>query len=210
MRVINSNIVSLLKNFFGRLPSEPIVIVSGLPRSGTSMLMGMLEAGGLELISDRARTPDEDNPKGYYELERVKDLDKTEDTSWLAGAGGKGLKVISFLLQFLPESHHYKIIFVRRSLPEVLASQQKMLERQGTEEETVDDKEMTKLFTDHLKKVEAHLNAQQNCDVLYIQHRETLNMPKKVAQQVNNFLGGRLDIEAMAEVVDQGLYRNRT
>ena len=85
-----------------------------------------------------------------------------------------------------------------------------MLERRGTEEETVDDKEMTKLFTDHLEKVEAHLNAQQNCDVLYIQHRETLNMPKKVAQQVNNFLGGRLDVEAMAEVVDQGLYRNRT
>ena len=145
-------------------------------------------------------------PLGYIFL----DLDKTEDTSWLADAGGKGLKVISFLLQFLPESHHYKIVFVRRSLPEVLASQQKMLERQGTEEETVDDKEMTKLFTDHLEKVEAHLNAQQNCDVLYIQHRETLNMPKKVAQQVNNFLGGRLDVEAMAEVVDQGLYRNRT
>jgi hypothetical protein len=174
------------------------------------MVMGMLKAGGLELLTDGARTPDEDNPKGYYELERVKNLDKTEDTSWLADAGGKGLKVISFLLQFLPDHHHYKIIFVRRSLPEVLASQQKMLERRGTEEETVDDKEMTRLFTDHLETVAAHLNAQQNCDVLYIQHRETLNVPERVARQVNDFLGGRLNVEAMTEVVDQGLYRNRT
>ena len=95
---------------------DPIIVVSGLPRSGTSMMMGMLEAGGLELVVDGIRAADEDNPRGYYELERVKDLAKAEDKSWLVTLQGKGVKVISLLLQHLPEAYNYKIIFMRRSI----------------------------------------------------------------------------------------------
>ena len=200
----------LLKRLLGeKRRTEPVVVVSGLPRSGTSMLMGMLAAGGLELVSDGVRTADEDNPRGYYELEGVKELDQAPDTSWLAEARGKGVKVISFLLQHLPDSYNYKIVFVHRSLPEVLASQKKMLERRGEEPGNVDDREMAQLFTAHLKKVESQLAQRRNCDVLYVEHRETLNAPAQIAAKINTFLGTRLDVEAMIKVVDNKLYRNR-
>lgn len=173
------------------------------------MLMGMLAAGGLELVSDGVRTADEDNPKGYYELEQVKELDKSKDTSWLKAAQGKGVKIISFLLQHLPEGHPYKIIFMQRSLPEVLASQRKMLERRGEQPGDADDKEMTQLFAAHLEKVKTQLAARPHCDVLYVEHRDTLQEPAKVANAINGFLGDRLDVEAMTRVVDGQLYRNR-
>ena len=173
------------------------------------MLMGMLSAGGLELVSDGIRTADEDNPKGYYELEQVKELDKAGDTSWLADASGKGVKIISFLLQHLPDDYRYKIIFMRRSLPEVLASQRKMLERRGETPGDADDEEMAQLFTAHLDKVKNQLAARSNCEVLYIDHRDAVQSPAAVASQINNFLDDRLDVDAMTRVVDQQLYRNR-
>ena len=173
------------------------------------MLMGMLSAGGLELVSDGIRTADEDNPKGYYELEQVKELDKAGDTSWLADACGKGVKIISFLLQHLPDDYRYKIIFMRRSLPEVLASQRKMLERRGETPGDADDEEMAQLFTAHLDKVKNHLAARSNCEVLYIDHRDAVQSPAAVASQINSFLDDRLDVDAMTRVVDQQLYRNR-
>src|SRR5512136_2813877 len=110
---------------------EPVVVVSGLPRSGTSMLMKMLEAGGLTLVTDGQRTADEDNPKGYYEVERVKDLANETDRAWLNAARGKGIKVISYLLKSLPADLNYKVLFIRRDLDEILASQKKMLARRG-------------------------------------------------------------------------------
>ncbi len=173
------------------------------------MLMGMLAAGGLETVVDGIREADDDNPKGYHELEQVKELDKDGDTSWLDGARGKCLKVISFLLQHLPSSYHYKIVFVRRNLQEVLASQRKMLERRGVPGGTADDEEMAKLFAAHLTKMERQLAARPNCEVLYVDHRAALNSPREVATQVNRFLGDRLDVDKMTEVVDQQLYRNR-
>lgn len=173
------------------------------------MLMGMLSAGGLELVSDGIRTADEDNPKGYYELEQVKQLDKAGDTAWLADARGKGVKIISFLLQHLPDDQRYKIIFMRRSLPEVLASQRKMLERRGEEPGSATDEEMAELFTAHLEKVRVQLAARANCDVLYVDHRETVESPGTVASQINTFLGDQLDVDAMTRVVDEQLYRNR-
>ena len=110
---------SFLSRLFGRQPTgEPIIVVSGLPRSGTSMLMRMLSAGGLNLVVDGIRTADKDNPNGYFELEKVKELDKGSDTSWLADARGKGLKIISFLLPHLPDAYRYRIIFLRRSISE--------------------------------------------------------------------------------------------
>jgi hypothetical protein len=173
------------------------------------MLMGMLAAGGLELVSDGLRTADEDNPKGYYELEQVKELDKSEDTSWLTAARGKGVKIISFLLQNLPSDHSYKIIFVRRNLPEVLASQRKMLERRGEAPGDANDEEMAQLFTAHLDKVKTQLASRPECDVLYVEHGDALHDPAKVANQINDFLGDQLDVDAMTQVVDRQLYRNR-
>ncbi len=203
-------VMSFLKRLWGaRAADEPIIIVSGLPRSGTSMLMRMLAAGGIELVVDGLRTADTDNPKGYYELERVKELDKKTDTSWLADTRGKGLKVISFLLQHLPPTYDYKVIFLRRSLPEVLASQQKMLDRRGEPPGETSDADMADLFTAHLTKVETQLASRANCEVLYVEHRRAVSEPAVVAGQIGQFLGGGLDVEAMAAAVDTALYRNR-
>lgn len=202
--------MAILKRIFGFQQNvAPIVVVSGLPRSGTSMLMGMLDAGGIDLVSDGLRTADEDNPKGYYELEKVKELDKTTDTSWLEEAAGKGIKVISFLLEYLPDTYQYKIIFMRRELSEVLASQQKMLERRSEQPGDVSDKEMATLFSEHLEKIYKQLAEKPNCDVLYIDHREALNSPDKIATRINTFLDNRLDVTAMTKIVDKQLYRNR-
>ncbi len=202
---------SLLTRWFDRRrrPDRPIVVVSGLPRSGTSMLMGMLAAGGLDLLTDGIRTADPDNPKGYYELERVKDLDKGQDTSWLDAARGRGIKVISFLLPHLPDAYDYKVIFVHRHLGEILASQRKMLERRG-EVDATSDEEMTRVFAAHLETVERQLNARPNIAVLRIDHHDTVKTPATVARQVADFVGGGLDLERMMQAVDRELYRNRT
>ena len=207
-----ARVTGMLQRLFGGgTPGveQSVVIVSGLPRSGTSMLMGMLAAGGLETVVDGIREADDDNPKGYHELEQVKELDKGGDTSWLDDAPGKCLKVISFLLQHLPSTHHYKIVFVRRHLQEVLASQRKMLERRGESGGDASDEEMATMFAAHLAKMERQLAARPNCEVLYVDHRATLDTPREVATQVNRFLGDRLDVEKMTAVVDQQLYCNR-
>ena len=161
------------------------------------------------MFADDVRMADEDNPNGYYEFEEVKKLERTTDRSWLGDARGKALKVISFLLQYLPDTYHYKIIFVNRDLAEVLASQKKMLERRGEDRDKIDDEEMARLFEAHLQKVRGNLTNRTNCDVLYVEHRETLNAPDKVANEINDFLGNHLNVQAMTQVVDQELYRNR-
>lgn len=190
------------------LDSETVVIVSGLPRSGTSMMMKMLETGGLVPLTDEIREPDPDNPKGYYEFERVKQLDKG-DKEWVAEARGKVVKVISALLKHLPDTYQYKVIFMRRAIEETLRSQKKMMVRRGTDSDKVDDAQMSALFRAHLKQVEAWLGKQPNVQVLYISYNEMLTDPTEQAEAVNEFLHGTLDIEKMVGVVDPKLYRNR-
>ncbi len=187
--------------------SRYVVIVSGLPRSGTSMMMKMLEAGGLELVIDGVRTADEDNPKGYYEFERVKQLDKG-DVTWVADARGKAVKVISALLEYLPPEHEYKVLFMNRKMPEVLASQRKMLERRGEKSEISDEK-LAELLRKHVKQVKLWLIQQPNFEMLDLDYNAMLLDPEPWAEKVNAFLGGGLDVRAMAEVVDPALYRNR-
>src|ERR1700730_12387191 len=115
--------VTLVDRLYRRLRyGAPIVVVSGTPRSGTSMAMKMLDAGGMPTLTDGIRAADESNPKGYYEFERVKELDKNGDIAWLSDARGNAVKIISFLLTFLPESFDYQVIFMDRDLDEVLAS----------------------------------------------------------------------------------------
>jgi len=201
-----------MKNLFQRLSinnkDEVITIVSGLPRSGTSMMMKMLEAGGIPPIIDELREADEDNPKGYYEFERVKAMDKG-DTAWIAEGHGKVVKVISALLKHLPPGEQYRVVFVRRNMSEILASQRKMLIRRGEDPDKMDDEQMAVLFEKHLKQVDEWLMAQPNFRVLYVRYSDILAEPQPHINELNRFLGGNLDTAAMAAAVDPGLYRNR-
>ena len=187
---------------------RPVVVVSGLPRSGTSMAMKMLAAGGVALVVDNIRTADEDNPKGYYELERVKDLEKDPDRSWLKRARGKAVKVISFLLKDLPPENSYRIIFMHRDLEEVLASQAKMLERRGESSDTSDE-DMLALWRSHLEKAAFLIRYRPWLEALDVAYRDVLSDPRREAERINDFLGGSLDVEQMVSVVDENLYRNR-
>lgn len=202
-----------LRRFFGdnaddaSPETETIVVVSGLPRSGTSMMMKLVEAGGIPVLIDGIRTADDDNPKGYYEFERVKALDKG-DTAWLPDAQGRVVKVISALLEFLPPAYEYKVIFMRRKYDEVLRSQRKMLQNRD-EEDVVNDEEMAQLFDKHLQQIEGWLAAQPNMDVLYVDYNAMLADPAPDIQRVDAFLPQQLDLDAMSTVVDPTLYRNR-
>jgi len=187
--------------------SEPIFIVSGLPRSGTSMVMKMLEAGGISPLTDHIRTADDDNPRGYYEFERAKKL-KEGDVAWLPEARGKVVKVIGALLVELPSSYEYRVLFMRRKIREVLDSQSKMLERRG-EEKKVDDDTMAVLFQKHIEQVEAWMEKQSNVRYIDVDYNAMLEDPRPQINQINRFLGGDLDEAGMATVVDPDLYRQR-
>ncbi len=186
-----------------------IIVVSGLPRSGTSMMMNMLSAGGLELATDNIRTADEDNPKGYFELERIKELDKGGDKSWLGDCRGKVVKIISFLLRDLPEGFHYKIIFMRRDFEEIIASQNKMLVRRGEPTDQANDEKMIQRYRLHLRKVEALLEFGDNFSAIDVNYRDVLDHPAEQAARIARFIGTKLDRHKMAEAVDRELYRNR-
>ena len=180
-----------------------ITVVSGLPRSGTSMAMKMLEAGGIEPLTDRLRLPDEDNPEGYYEFEPVKKL--IEDASWLGCAEGKVVKIISRLLYELPGERTYRVIFMERDMGEILASQRQMLKRGRTEE----DDELGALFEKHLVEVRRWLEQQPNLELLFIHFGAVHSEPQGEAERMNAFLGGGLDVASMAAVVEGRLYRQR-
>ncbi len=200
---------SLLRRFYRRLRyGQPIVVVSGLPRSGTSMVMKMLEAGGLPILTDGLRTADEDNPKGYYEVERVKNLAQEDDKRWLAEARGKVIKVISYLLKSLPSRFNYRVVFIRREMEEVLASQRKMLARRGEAEETAPER-MRALFDDDLWRASYQLKRRPEFETIELHYSAVLAGPLEEARRLAAFLGGRLDAEAMAAAVDPKLYRNR-
>jgi len=199
--------MGFLRRLFQSEERKTITLVSGLPRSGTSMMMKMLEAGGIPPLTDEIREADADNPKGYYEFERVKKLDKG-DSDWLAKAEGKAVKVISALLQHLPEAYDYQVIFMERHMPEILASQRKMLDRRGEVDE-MDDEKMTALFEKHLQQVKTWLAEQENFSVLYVHYSEALDDARSQAERVNAFLGAGLDVDKMAGTVDPNLYRNR-
>lgn len=187
---------------------EPVVIVSGLPRSGTSMMMKMLEAGGLPILTDQIRTADVDNPKGYYEYERVKDLEKETDKSWIRQGRGKVLKVISWLLKDLPDDNFYQVILMRRDLQEVIASQNKMIANRG-ETDGTDDKLMVEAYLNHLASVRILSRKRANIEMIEVRYDLAVQSPADVARAVAGFLGGKVDEQAMGAAVDAGLYRNR-
>ena len=185
-----------------------ITIVSGLPRSGTSLMMQMLHAGGLPVLSDDERKANIDNPKGYFEWERIKQLPK--DPGLIAEAEGKVVKVISQLILSLPAGHDYHIVFMQRPLPEVLKSQDEMLRRRGNADSiAADTSAIEEAFQRHLIDVNKWLVSQANVHVLRVHYHRVLREPKAVAEEIAVFLRIPLDIEAMVGQVDGSLYRNR-
>ena len=186
---------------------QPIIVVSGLPRSGTSMMMKMLAESGLSILTDELRRADSDNPNGYFEFETVKEM-SAGNIAWLAHAGGKVIKVISALLEYLPSHYSYKIIFLERDLQEVLASQRKMLANRN-EESTVEDAEIATQLQKHLSVVKPWLVRQPNMEVLYVNYNALLANPAPFCEKIIDFLGLPLDEARMLAVPNKLLYRNR-
>lgn len=186
-----------------------LVVVSGLPRSGTSMMMQMLEAGGIDIFTDKQRTPDDSNPKGYYEHEAVMHLKK--NNKWVEQAKGKGVKVVAQLLPYLPMNFRYKIILMERNIQEVIQSQHNMLVRKGKKikEDTISFSlfESYKKTINDTKKWAAN---QPNVELLIIEHLETIQNPFITAMKVHDFLDGNLEPEKMAIIVDNDLHREKS
>jgi hypothetical protein len=187
---------------------ETIVVVSGLPRSGTSMVMSMLEAGGLPLLKDGIRQADDDNPKGYFEFERVKKM-REGDVGWLPEARGKVVKIISYLLFSLPETYTYRVIFMHRKLSEIIASQRKMLIRRGEDPDKVSQDELENILLKHLNQVDAWFAGRENKERLNIDYNRMLQEPQAGIRSINTFLDDVLDTGKMAQVIDPSLYRQR-
>ncbi len=185
-----------------------ITIVSGLPRSGTSLMMQMLAAGGLPILSDGERKPDEDNPRGYYEWERIKQLPR--EPACIAEAEGKVVKVISQLLFALPRGREYQIIFMERPLAEVVASQAEMIQRRGTTGAALPPGALQAGLQAHLNQVQAWLKASPHIPVQRVAYRELLSNPSGTSEALASFLQSPLDTAAMARQVDNALYRHRS
>lgn len=187
----------------------PIYIVSGLPRSGTSLMMQMVAAGGIIPLTDHERTADSDNPHGYLEYERVKRL-PDGDTAWLAEADGRVVKVISALLPSLPALYEYRILFMQRDLDEVLASQRVMLARRGEPVPSVaEEAELKMIFAAHLQQIDRWAAGHANVRVLKVPYRELVERPQALVPTITAFYDLPLNEVAMLAAVDSSLYRNK-
>jgi tetratricopeptide (TPR) repeat protein len=186
---------------------DPVVVVSGLPRSGTSMMMQMLNQGGLDLFTDQLRKADESNPKGYLEHEAVKRLAK--DNQWLAEAKNKAVKIIANLLFHLPDRNNYKVIFMLRHIDEVINSQQQMLIRNNKEGAKNYPTNLVELYKRTIVKARKWGQSKRNVDVIYVNYSDVIKDPGKEAIRVSEFLGGDLDIKGMVNAVDKKLYRTK-
>lgn len=197
-------------NFFNnKKKTTHITIVSGLPRSGTSLMMKMLDAGGLSPLKDDIRNADDDNPKGYYEFERVKKLE-TGDIDWLPDAKGKAVKVIFTLLPYLPSSGYvFKTVFMRRDITEILASQRQMLIRKGKDPDLVADEELALLYKNHIAETYGWAKRQPNFSFIEVNYNLLMKSPESQLMPLNDFLGNTLNIQNMKNILDPTLYRQR-
>lgn len=184
-----------------------VTIVSGAPRSGTSMMMRMLAEGGIPALTDGVRQPDRDNPHGYFEYEPVKRT--RDDASWLDGARGRAVKMVHVLLRDLPADRACRVILMRRDLTEMLASQRLMLERLGREKGKLSDERMAEIFAAQLDDTERWLRGHAAFSCLAMNYNDVVADPRPHVARIAEFLGGGLDEDAMCAVVDPSLYRNR-
>jgi hypothetical protein len=172
------------------------------------MMMKILESAGIPPLTDGLRVADEDNPKGYYEYEQVKNLVEG-DTAWLSEAHGKAVKIISALLPYLPLNHQYRIVFMQRKIGEILSSQHKMLINRGVAPNSVCDSDMAASYLRHVKKTELWLKNTAGVQYINIDYNLMLSAPESHLLQLNRFFGGKLDMESMLAGIDPMLYRNR-
>ncbi len=185
-----------------------VTVVSGAPRSGTSLMMQMLGAGGMELVTDGARRADRDNPRGYFELEAARRL--PEEAQWLEGVVGRAVKVVHVLVPRLPARHCYRILLMRRDWREVLASQRAMLARHSGVPEGPPDERLVEIFDAQLAEVERWAASRPEAELLRVDYNALVASPLPVALEVSAFLEGRLDAEDMATAVLPSLYRQRS
>ena len=187
--------------------NQLITVVSGLPRSGTSMLMQMLDAAGYPCLTDGVRQADADNPRGYFEYDKVKRLRR--DCSWMPEAKGKAIKIIAQLIPFLPFQFSYRVIFIERDISEVLSSQRKMLQRQGKNGGNLSDAQLHRIFERQLLEVKQMLG-QRNVAMLDVAYSDTLQRPMEIAEKIREFLREDLDVCAMAAAMAPNLHRQRS
>lgn len=185
-----------------------VTVVTGAPRSGTSMMMRMLEQGGIEPLTDGVRGADRDNPRGYYEFEAVKRL--RDDSSWVQGAAGRVVKMVYALLGDLPDGPQYRVVLMRRDLAEVVRSQRIMLERLGRPLGTLSDERRMEMFGAHLDRIERELPSRPGFALHVCDYNALLSDAAPHVAALDAFLGGGLDVAAMTRVVEPALYRNRT
>ncbi len=190
-----------------RLDTQPVIIVSGLPRSGTSLMMQMLAAGGISILTDSQRAPDENNPRGYYEFEAVK-FTRT-NPQWLAGAPGKAVKIIYRLLYDLPADYSYRVIFMRRDRNEVLASQRAMLKGRSGTATGLSDRQLGDIFAREIAAIDQWLARQPNFAVCNIEYRQLVQNPHEWIQAIAAFLSRPMNLQAMHAAIDPALYRQR-
>jgi hypothetical protein len=186
--------------------SDLVYIVSGLPRAGTSMAMALLQAGGIDLVVDGMRAADEDNLGGYFEYEAVKGI--RDDVSWIYAARGKGVKVVSPSLRYLPRDLRYRVVFMRRDLKEVAASQEQMLRRLG-KDVGASRAQMIDLMQRHLQEVESWLARSEHVEVLFLPYRDVVEDPLSACRRLIDFLSLSANPLEMAQVVEKKYYRQR-
>jgi len=184
-----------------------VTIVSGLPRSGTSLMMQMLAAGGMTLLTDHARAADEDNPKGYFEYEAVKRT--RDDPAWLEDADGRVVKMVHLLLYDLPPDRSYRVLLMKRDLSEVVRSQRVMLDRLGREGADLTGEQLSAAYEKQLAKLTQWLEERPQFAVLEVDYNDLLADPGPAIRHVNEFLGGALNEDGMRGVIDPTLYRQR-
>jgi predicted AlkP superfamily phosphohydrolase/phosphomutase/tetratricopeptide (TPR) repeat protein len=193
----------------GKLPDQEkeIVVVSGLPRSGTSMMMRMLDFAGIDALTDESRDSDESNPHGYYEHEWVRNL--ANDATWISKAEGKAVKIIAQLLPYLPSKYRYKVIFMEREISEVLISQQIMLGKSREEAIKTYPFKLAQTFYNQLQRVNEWVDQQPFIDILHVNYLDCHTNPEEVVKRISDFLDRELDSSKMIEAIDQSLYRNK-
>jgi tetratricopeptide (TPR) repeat protein len=206
-KILNTEAAKKHSDFIMNNIKGTITIVSGLPRSGTSMMMQMLSAGGLDILTDNLRLEDENNPKGYLEYQKVKSL--ATDNSWIHEGQNKVIKVIVQLLQYLPANYQYKVIFMEREMEEVIQSQQIMLGKKADVEKKIYPSALAETFKKQLEKTQSWIKTNPQFDVMYVSYAETINNPSEMAENISLFLESDLNTKAMTEVIDSTLYRNR-
>ncbi len=182
-----------------------IVLVSGLPRSGTSLMMQMLHAGGMPVLTDERRPPDLANPRGYFEFEAVKHT--RQNAAWIQQAAGKAVKVIYRLLYDLPEDQPLRVIFMRRNLSQVVASQQAMLGRPPGS--VAENHRLITIFQRELAQLDGWLTTRPQISVLNVAHERLMAHPEVVVKEIGTFLTQSLDLTAMQKAIQPALYRQR-